>query len=74
MYGFEEVVNCLDDTFPLLKFEELEKWLRAIMKDDELAIKIAEAVEAENNNHDRKQRIKILMGQRLHQGKNAKVS
>jgi len=74
MYSFEEVVNFLNDTFPLLKFEELEKWARAIMKDKELAMKIAEAVEVEHNDHDRTQRIKILMGQRLNQCKSAKIS
>ena len=74
MYSFEEVVNFLDDKFRLLKFEELEKWLRAIMKDKELAMKIVGVVEVENNDHDRTQRIKILMGQRLHQCKNGKLS
>lgn len=73
MYSFEEVVNFLDDKFPLLKFEELEKWLRTIVKDEELSVRIAEAVKKENNDYDRTQRIKKLMKERLSQCRNANL-
>jgi hypothetical protein len=71
MYSFEEVVNFLNDRFPQLRFEELEKWVKVVMKDEELALKIAEAVEEENNDRDRTDRIRILMEERLSQCKNA---
>lgn len=71
MYSFEEVVNFLNDKFPQLEFEELEKWIRVVMKDEELALKIAKAVEEETNDHDRIERIKTLMQERLSQCKNA---
>ena len=71
MYSFEEVVNFLNDKFPQLRFEELEKWVKMVMKDEELALKIAEAVEEENNDRDRTDRIRILMEERLRQSKNA---
>jgi hypothetical protein len=69
MYSFEEVVNFLNDKFPQLEFEELEKWVKVVMKDEELALKIAKAVGEETNDHDRTQRIRILMGERLSQCK-----
>lgn len=71
MYSFEEIVNFLNDKFPLLKFEELEKWVKVVMKDEELALKIAKAVEEETNDHDRTERIRTLMEERLSQCKNA---
>ena len=74
MYSFEEVVGFLDDKFPLLRFEELEKWLRTIVKDEELSAKIAEAVTEENNDYDRTQRVKKLMKERLSQCKNASLN
>ena len=74
MYSFEEVVHFLNDKFPLLKFEALEKWLRTVMKDEELAVKTAEAIEEEKNDHDRLQRIKIRMRERLSQCKKANLS
>ena len=74
MYSFEEVVCFLDDKFPLLRFEELEKWLRTIVKDEELSAKIAEAVKQEDNDYDRTQRIKQLMKERLSQCRSANLS
>lgn len=70
MYSFEEVVNFLNDRFPQLKFEELEKWVKMVRKDEELALKISEAVEEETNDRDRTQRVRILMEERLSQCKN----
>jgi hypothetical protein len=70
MYSFEEVVNFLNDKFPQLEFEELEKWIRVVMKDEELALKIAKAVEEETNDHDRTERTRTLMQKRLSQCKN----
>ena len=73
MYSFEEIVNFLNDKFPLLKFEELKRWLKDVLKDEELAMRIAEVVEEEKNDHDRTQRIKELMVERLSQCKNANL-
>ena len=70
MYGFEEVVHFLNDPFPQLEFEELEKWIRVVMKDKELALKITKVVEEETNDYDRTERIRRLMEERLSQCKN----
>ncbi len=70
MYSFVEVVNFLNDRFPQLEFTELEKWIRVVMKDDELALEIAKAVEKETNDHDRTVSIRTLMQERLSQCKN----
>ena len=48
IYSFEEIVNFLNDRFPLLKFEELKSWLKDIRIDEELAMKVAEVVEEES--------------------------
>jgi hypothetical protein len=71
MYSFEEVVIFLNNKFPQLEFAELEKWVKVIMKDEELALKIAKAVEEETNDHGRTQRIRTLIQERLSQCKNA---
>jgi aromatic ring-cleaving dioxygenase len=71
MYSFEEVINFLNNQFPQLEFKELEKWIRVVMKDEELALKISEAIEEETNDHDRTERIRTLMQERLSQCKNA---
>ena len=73
MYNFKEGINCLINRFPLLKFSELKRWLKDVLKDTELAMKIAEVVEEEKNDQDRTQRIKELMGERLSQCKNANL-
>jgi hypothetical protein len=74
MYSFEEVVNFLNDKFPQLEFEELEKWVKVVMKDEELAMKITKTVEEETNDRDRTQRIRILMEERLSQCKDAALA
>jgi hypothetical protein len=69
MYSFEEIVLFLEDQFPQIDFENLETWVGTIMKDPELAEKIAVAVKEESNDHDRTMRIRTLMGDRLCQCK-----
>jgi hypothetical protein len=71
LYSFEEVVHLLNDKFPRLSFQGLEEWLRTVVRDEELATQIADAVEQEGNDRDRTVRIRILMAERLCQCKKA---
>jgi hypothetical protein len=71
LYSFEEVVHLLNDKFPRLSFQRLQEWLRTIIKDAELATKIADAVEREDNDRNRTERTRILMKERLCQCKKA---
>jgi hypothetical protein len=74
LYSFEEVVDFLNDTFPVLKFDELKRWLQVVMKDEELALKVEEAVEQGHTDYERTRLIRDLMGERLVQCKNARRS
>lgn len=71
MYSFEEVVHLLNDTFPCLSPEKLIEWTEVVIKDKELAARIAEAVGQEGNDRCRMLRIKALMGDRLCQCRKA---
>jgi hypothetical protein len=71
LYSFEGVVDFLNDPFPVLAFEELTRWLRVVMRDEELALKVAEAVAQGHSDYERTQLIRDLMGERLMQCKNA---
>jgi len=70
-YSFEEVVHLLNDKFPQLNFKQLEEWIRMVIRDEELADGITEAIEQENNDRERMSRVRILMGERLCQCKKA---
>jgi hypothetical protein len=74
LYSFEEVCDFLCDQFPVLAFEELTRWLRVVMRDEELALKVAEAVEHGHTDYERTRRIRELMGERLMQCKKARGS
>ena len=70
MYSFKEVVDFLNDRLPYIDFKELEKWVRNVMKDEQVALKISEIIGQEDNDFDRTKRIRVLMGERLRQCKN----
>jgi hypothetical protein len=70
-YSFEEVVHLLNDKFPQLNLKQLEKWIRTVVRDEELADSITEAIEQENNDRERMSRVRMLMGERLCQCKKA---
>ena len=74
LYSFEEVCDFLCDQFPVLAFEELTRWLRVVMRDEELALRVAEAVEQGHTDYERTRRIRELMGERLMQCKKARGS
>ena len=69
LYSFEEVIGFLQGPFVHLDFTDLERWAKLVLGDDELAKLISKAVEIESNDHDRIQRIKSLMEERLAQCK-----
>lgn len=71
LYSFEEVVHLLNDRFPQLNLKRLEEWVREVMGDEELAVRIKGAIEQKSNDRDRTQCIRILMGERLCQCKKA---
>ena len=68
-YSFEEVVHLLNDRFPQLNLKQLEKWIRVVIKDEELADGITKAIEQENNDQERILHVRMLMGDRLCQCK-----
>ena len=43
-YSFNEVVSLLNDEMPMIHFSALEKWVKEVIKDRELAEKITEAI------------------------------
>ena len=71
LYSFQEIVDFLRNSLPQLDFKNLERWIRIVVGDEELGERISSAVEAEENDHDRTQRIRTLMEERLAQCKNA---
>jgi hypothetical protein len=71
VYSFEEAVHLLNDSFPCLNPENLIEWIEVVVKDEELAARIAEAVEQEGNDRDRMLRARALMGERLCQCRKA---
>lgn len=69
MYSFEEVISFLNDPYPRIDFNELEKWVIKTMGDEELAGQIAEGVRIGRSDQDRLLHIRKLMGERLSQCK-----
>lgn len=66
-YSFKEVVNLLNDEMPMIHFSALETWIREVMRDKELAEKMAEAIHKQKNYLDTLSSIKVLMEERLTQ-------
>jgi hypothetical protein len=69
LYSFEEIGSFLNDRHPRLDFEQLEKWIRSVMVDTELAEQIAEAIAKGKSDQNRSDRIRKLMEDRLSQCK-----
>jgi hypothetical protein len=67
MYSFEEVVSLLSDRHPRLDFNALEKWVREVIDDTELAEKISGAIQKGNSDLERTRLIRDLMEERLNQ-------
>jgi hypothetical protein len=67
LYSFQEIAVFLGNPFPQLAFVDLEEWIRQVMGDVELGMRISEVVKEESNDYDRTQRIKVLMEERLAQ-------
>ena len=70
-YSFEEVIHLLNDHMPMVNFKALERWLREVMMDEELADKVAGTYDEdeEGNYLNTVRRIKVLMEDRLEQCK-----
>ena len=69
-YSFNEVVSLLNDEMPMIHFSALEKWVKEIIKDRELAEKIAEAINKQKGYRNTLLSIKCLMEKRLSQCQN----
>ncbi len=66
-YSFQEIVNLLKDRMPRVDFDALQKWVKKVMGDAELAERIVTAVEEEGYDYARTLRIRNLMQERLAQ-------
>lgn len=71
LYSFQEITDFLKNTLPQLAFVDLERWLRMVMGDEELGMRISEVIQEEWNDYDRTQRIRVLMEERLAQCMNS---
>jgi hypothetical protein len=67
MYSLEEVVSLLNEHHPRLDFSELERWVREVLDDAELAEQITVAIKQGNNDQERNRSIRDLMKERLNQ-------
>lgn len=70
-YRFEEAAGLLNDEFPQVNLRRLEEWIRTVIRDEELADRISEAIEEETCDRDRMLRVRMLMCERLRQCKSA---
>ena len=65
LYSFEEVVGFLNAPIPIVEFDVLEKWVRDVMGDDELAEHIVAQSKGDGPDAVRTERIRDLMARRL---------
>lgn len=72
LYSFAEVCAFLHDQFPVLRFEELTRWLTVVMNDKELALKVEEVLKEGQSDYERTRLIRELMEERLMQCKKAR--
>jgi hypothetical protein len=68
-YSFEEVIHLLNDQTPMINFKALEKWLREVIMDEDLADKVAGALDEKGSYLNTLCHIKGLMEDRLRQCK-----
>jgi hypothetical protein len=73
LYSVEEVVHLLNDRFPQLSLERLEEWLRAVIRDEELANRIVEVAHVETNDREKMLQVRSLMRERLCQCKTTRA-
>jgi len=69
LYSFEEVLNLLNDQHPRMDFVLLEKWIREVMGDVELAERIKAIARKDFSDQGKTYRIRDLMAERLGQCK-----
>ena len=67
MYRFSEVVAFLRDEYTLLDLNELENWLKTIMRDNELADTVSDIIRTEPRHKERTQKIGTVLAERLNQ-------
>ena len=65
LYSIEEVFSLLNSPHPRLDLHDLEKWIRIIIKDEELADLIKTVTEHEGSDRDKLLIIRDLLGCRL---------
>ncbi len=65
LYSFEEVVGFLSDGLPQMDFNELEKWIKETMKDNEPYKKINLVSGSDLSDLEKAAKIRDLMGIRL---------
>ena len=67
VYRFRDVVRLLSDKYPRINLNELVQWLRTAMGDEELADRVAEAIEVEPSDRQKMVAVRSLMEERLKQ-------
>lgn len=65
LYSFEEIFILLNDPYPLVDFQQLEKWIRNVMGDAPLADRIQAIIDRETEDHEKTGQIRALMSERL---------
>ena len=65
LYCFEEIFILLNDPYPLVDFQLLEKWIRGVMGDVPLADRIQDIIAGETGDHEKTGQIRALMAERL---------
>lgn len=74
LYSVQHIARLLGDKYPALSFAELEKWLRTVVRDDELANRVAQTIEEQASNRDKVLRVKTLLEERLSQCKSLRTA
>ena len=74
LYSVQHIARLLGDKYPALSFAELDKWLRTVVRDEELANRVAQTIEEQASNRDKVLRVKTLLEERLSQCKSLRTA
>ena len=69
LYSLEDIFRLLKEPHPYIDLDQLEGWIRTVIKDSELADKVKTVIAQKSNEQDTLPLIRDLMGFRLIQCK-----
>ena len=69
LYSLEDTFRLLKEPHPYIDLDQLEGWIRTVIKDEELADKVKTAIAQQSNEQDTLTLIRDLVGIRLIQCK-----